>query len=463
MASSFFKEYDDYINELKYRLMKIQLRYNECMNNASVAVREERLSFEEAAVIQNQRMDTYYPHIDSIYRLSKDEVDFVREYADVDRNGQLLATFLKSEYLDKRDKLSSMLNSVRTFGYLDSKSSEEARLIVKSDITEYFTTKIDEINSKLDGLESRYGKKAKSSVNYLKLCKEKEELEASLGKFASLEMVSDEVFERIVCQFYKVDKTYYDWYLKMQVKQEYEDGLVYEEHCDLMNGINDRSNSILSSSAQVTMLYKELELANGYLFGILNSFADFDINAAVNSVVEKPKKRLFKKEVLNNKDVLFNAFIQLMGINGLKNYIVKTYGNGEISVNLNKVFETYFNNKYGEDAFYVEPITFLNDLRKDVVFYYKIIIEDIMSKINEFNVKISSSTNILCGNIRTCVSQANLQREIRKQYPARSDELMIKGFSFEELERLYTDLKEYIRNGFSFGSSDDDKLILRKV
>jgi hypothetical protein len=36
------------------------------------------------------------------------------------------------------------------------------------------------------------------------------------------------------------------------------------------------------------------------------------------------------------------------------------------------------------------------------------------------------------------------------------------GFTMDELNRIYTNLKEFVGNGFSFGT-DDEELFLRKV
>ncbi len=171
---------------------------------------------------------------------------------------------------------------------------------------------------------------------------------------------------------------------------------------------------------------------------------------------------MFKKEELNNREMLFEVFLNLLSINGLKTYIEEIYGNSDNSVNLNEAFNKYFNKKYGEETLYVEPYTFINDFREVVALCYKDKLEDIMNKINIQNIKINSNTTLMCDNIRIGMNQASLQKEIREQYPAKRDELMIIGFTMEELERIYTNLKEFIGNGFSFGT-DDEELFLRKV
>ena len=165
---------------------------------------------------------------------------------------------------------------------------------------------------------------------------------------------------------------------------------------------------------------------------------------------------------LNNKEGLFNVFIGLLTIKGIKTYIDESFGNGEGTLNLNSTFEEYFTKKYGEGTLYVDPNAFINDFRDDVIFYYKEKIEEIINKINILSVKINSNTTLMCGNIRVGMNQALLQRDIREQYPAKRDELIIIGFTMDELNRIYTDLKEFVGNGFSFGT-DDEELFLRKV
>ena len=60
MAGNYFIEYTNYINDLQYKLMKIQLRYNECIENVRRTLRDGEITEEEANVLLNQRMDMYY-------------------------------------------------------------------------------------------------------------------------------------------------------------------------------------------------------------------------------------------------------------------------------------------------------------------------------------------------------------------------------------------------------------------
>jgi hypothetical protein len=197
------------------------------------------------------------------------------------------------------------------------------------------------------------------------------------------------------------------------------------------------------------------------MFNVILGISQYDVDSAL-ALQEKPKKRMFRKEELNNKEGLFNVFVGLLTINGLKSYIEFMYGNGKDTINLNETFEVYFTKKYGEGTMYVDPNKFINNFRDDVIAYYIEKIEEIINKINVLNVKINSNTYLMCGNIRVGMNQAVLQRDIREQYPAKRDELMIVGFTMDELNRIYTDLKEFVGNGFSFGT-DDEELFLRKV
>ena len=461
MAGNYFIEYTNYINDLQYKLMKIQLRYNECIENVRRALRDGEITEEEANVLLNQRMDMYYEQYDSKYTLSKRDVEFIRTYAALDRNGMLLASFLKSEYLDKKDKLLGILEAVKIYGYLDSLSSEDARLSVKSAMFEHYNSQLEKIENRMNNIVSMYGEKEKRSRRYLELDEQRNKLLKALNAVAGLDKAPEEVFDRIVRQFYDVDKKYYEWFLKMQIKQEYEDGTVYQEHVDTMTTISDTTTTLVNSSDEVIKLNRTLEDTNREMFNVILGISQYDVDSAL-ALQEKPKKRMFRKEELNNKEGLFNVFVGLLTINGLKSYIEFMYGNGKDTINLNETFEVYFTKKYGEGTMYVDPNKFINDFRDDVIAYYKEKIEEIINKINVLNVKINSNTYLMCGNIRVGMNQAVLQRDIREQYPAKRDELMIVGFTMDELNRIYTDLKEFVGNGFSFGT-DDEELFLRKV
>lgn len=461
MAGNYFIEYTNYINDLQYKLMKIQLRYNECIENVRRALRDGEITEEEANVLLNQRMDMYYEQYDSKYTLSKRDVEFIRTYAALDRNGMLLASFLKGEYLDKKDKLLGILEAVKIYGYLDSLSSEDARLSVKSAMFEHYNSQLEKIENRMNNIVSMYGEKEKRSRRYLELDEQRNKLLKALNAVAGLDKAPEEVFDRIVRQFYDVDKKYYEWFLKMQIKQEYEDGTVYQEHVDTMTTISDTTTTLVNSSDEVIKLNRTLEDTNREMFNVILGISQYDVDSAL-ALQEKPKKRMFRKEELNNKEGLFNVFVGLLTINGLKSYIEFMYGNGKDTINLNETFEVYFTKKYGEGTMYVDPNKFINDFRDDVIAYYKEKIEEIINKINVLNVKINSNTYLMCGNIRVGMNQAVLQRDIREQYPAKRDELMIVGFTMDELNRIYTDLKEFVGNGFSFGT-DDEELFLRKV
>ena len=95
--------------------------------------------------------------------------------------------------------------------------------------------------------------------------------------------------------------------------------------------------------------------------------------------------------------------------------------------------------------------------------YYKGKISQIISKINDLNAEISSRNSGICDNIDVAVKNADLQRDIREQYPAKQSELLLTGFSVSELDKMYSALKEFIGNGFRFDTDDEEIIFSRKV
>lgn len=320
MTKTYFAEYTDYINDLQNRLMRIQLKFNELLNNVRRDIDRGIISLEEGSRYLNARMDEYLDGVNPDYALPKEDTEFVREFGDLDENGQLLSSMLKREYLDKSQKLKDIFEAVRIYGYLDSLSDKDARLTVKFALNEYYSKEYKKVDDKINYYLGIYGEKEKHTVRYQTLNADRTKLKRALDAFAHLEDAPDDVFDRIVSQFYKVKKMYYEWFLKMQIKQEYEDGTIYTEHCDLMENISETGNTVLSASDEVMNLNRSLEATNKEFFDTLSSLATFDIEAATQDIV-KPKKKLFKKEEPNNKELLFNIFVSLVTIVGVKNIL----------------------------------------------------------------------------------------------------------------------------------------------
>ena len=278
MADNYFIEYTHYIHELERKLMKIQLRFNECLETIRKDINLAVLSFEEGEELLNQRMDRYYEQYDSKYTLSKSDVEFIQTYADVDNNGQVLATFLKRELLDKKEKLTAMLESIRIFGYLDNLSEEDARLSVKVAMFEHYNTQVKSLETKMNNLLQMYGEKEKHSRRYLELQEQRDKLLKALSVIEIIEQLPKEKFDRIVSQFYDVDKKYYDWYLKMQIKQEYEEGTIYQDHCVTLGNIDNSGETILDASNKLLELNEHLQKTHTALFNIMIGISKFDIN-----------------------------------------------------------------------------------------------------------------------------------------------------------------------------------------
>lgn len=462
MAKTYMEEYTGFINGIQNRLLKIQFRFNRILADVKEAVDNGIITEELGNRLLNARMDKFIPNVDSKYVLSKADTEFVAKYAALDDCGQLLSTMIKDEYLDKASKIKVMCDSIKVFSYLDSIGKSDARLTVKVALYEYYSNEVSTIDQKLNNLVSIYGENEKHSTRYQTLVLEKEKIEKVLRVISQLENASDEVFEKIVSQFYGVKKNYYDWFLQMQIKQEYEEGTIYEENCSLLSSMSSDGKKVLSASDEVVLLTRSLEDNYKALFSVLSDLASFKVEDVLG-VSEKPKKFFFQKaQVTDNKEDLFKLFVSLVGFFGVNKYIEDTYSNDNNAISLNTAFDSYFEKTYGTVVSYVEPYKFIGDLRTVIVGYYQNNIEDLMYRIGALNVRINSNASRLCGNINTGVQNANLMKRIRDEYPAKRDKLVLSGFTMDELERIYKDLKEFIGAGYGFGA-DSVKMFLRKV
>ena len=458
-TNNYFEEYFNFIDDLKNRIMKIQLRFNNCMETIKRDMNSGILDKDLGERLLSLRMDEHLDNIDSKYCLSGEDAEFIRTYADLDNEGQVLNTFLKREYLDKHARMLGVLEAVRIFGYLDNVGPEQARLVVKQAMVEHYSREVKTLEKQIKNFEDSYREKAIHQTRYITLVNRKKDLEGYIRSFEQLLTADDEMLNKVVSQFYGVKRYYYDWFLKMEVKSEYESGVVYGQQCDLLRGVAVSSKEIVDSSKQLVAENKNLEMYNNGLFNVLTRLSSFNID----EIVPTPKKKRFGKVELNNREALFDAFIRLVTLDGVKGYVEETYGDENHSVSLNVAFEQYFNGLYGVNTLYVEPAVFLNDFKNKIIMYYKGKISQIISKINDLNAEITSRSLGICDNIDVAVKNADLQRDIREQYPAKQSELLLTGFSVSELDKMYAALKEFIGNGFRFDTDDEEIIFSRKV
>ena len=112
ISNNYFEEYTEFIDEIQNRIMKIQLKFNECQSLINSDYSKGFIAKEVAEKMLAVRINQFVPSMDRMYRLSKEEIDFINQYAALDSQGNVLATILKPEYIEKANMLDNILTII---------------------------------------------------------------------------------------------------------------------------------------------------------------------------------------------------------------------------------------------------------------------------------------------------------------------------------------------------------------
>ena len=147
---------------------------------------------------------------------------------------------------------------------------------------------------------------------------------------------------------------------------------------------------------------------------------------------------------LNNKEELFKIFVAYMNYPIFVKYL-EQFGLEE-DVNLNKVFDNYYVKHYN-NAGYIEPETFKKRLLLEAISYLRTVIDTLKEKMEETNKNYGE----LSEDLGTKMNDIRRYATIRKFYDSSKDSkkvvdkpLLDIGFSKEEIDRIYEDMKNYL-------------------
>ena len=232
----------------------------------------------------------------------------------------------------------------------------------------------------------------------------------------------------------------------MSLKEENDNGFVYQEHLGLMQKINGDISCLSVKRKTLEEEQSEARKVSSDLIKFLEAIADFDLTKFEE---KKEKKSLFRRNVQeSNKDVLFEVFTALLLLPGTFNYVINNLAlEGEDKDNnaydAKECFDKFFNDTYGEDTTYVSLINFVSDFRKAVTAYSKKIVSQYESVIKKSETSVTDYTKGLDSSFMKALSQSQVISDIHLGYTGK-ESILLPGFTFEELESMYFSLKSYI-------------------
>ena len=453
ISNNYFEEYTEFINELQNRIMKIQLKYNECQSLISSDFSKGFIAKEVADKMLAVKINQFAPSMDRMYRLSKADVDFINQYAALDSCGNVLATILKPEYLAKAEQLELILKSVQTAHYYESLEPSGKRIKIKMELTNAFNKRVSLLKAKASNMLRVRGEAAKNSESYQQILAEIEKCTSAIESFDQVMDYDDATVRQLIESFYKIDYAYFDWYQNMELKSLKETNELYTEHSSTMARVNDYGKDLLDNQSKTREASKTLIDLNNKLMSFLESIMSIDL-----STFEEETKgfSFFRKSKSkgNNKEVLTDLFVNLSALPGVIDYFQETYANDGESIELTECFNKYFNKIYGEETTYVDLTKFLLAFQKSVVTFYKAKIEKLQKEL-ESQIKISGGINVaLVNGIEKGYSQALLHEKAFNAATIDQSSLLLEGFDEEELQKIYYSLKSIINPSYGFNPND---------
>lgn len=459
----FFINYENYINGLQERLFRLQVKYDEGQSWAYTDHEKGLLSDEDFYKINDSRMDTYVEGVNSKYILSREDVEFIAEYGALDVDGQLLKTILRKDLLDRLVLIKQIFRSVVIFSYFDSFDGITKRTKFKDDVVKTFGSEKEKSVKMLERIKQTRGTNYQNSPHFLEIQQRLDNANKALRFAEHIITFDDEYLYRLLASYYEVKFNYYDWYRRMSLKEENDNGFVYQEHLGLMQKINGDISCLSVKRKTLEEEQSEARKVSSDLIKFLEAIADFDLTKFEE---KKEKKSLFRRNVQeSNKDVLFEVFTALLLLPGTFNYVINNLAlEGEDKDNnaydAKECFDKFFNDTYGEDTTYVSLINFVSDFRKAVTAYSKKIISQYEGVIKRSETSVTDYTKGLDSSFMKALSQSQVISDIHLGYTGK-ESVLLPGFTFEELESMYFSLKSYIIDNVN--KESELEIITKKV
>ena len=457
ITSDFFEEYTEFINGLQNRIMKIQLKYNECQSLISRDFSKGFIAKEVAEKMLAVRINQFVPSMDRMYRLSKEEIDFINQYAALDTSGNVLATILKPEYLQKAELLERIKKSVKTFDYYEKLDPESKRIKIKQELVTTFTRRMEALQNKAQNILRVRGANAENSSAYQQLQTEIIKCNNALESFDQIMEYDDELLIKLFSSFYQIDYYYYDWYTKMELRSLKESDELYKEHTVTTGKAVKTATDLYEGQTTLRENYDKLQKLNNELISFLESIIDFDIEEFEDEHTQSIGLFKKSKKSVNNMETILELFTQLSLLPGTQRYLQETFYKDETQITMEECFDRYFNSKYNKERKYVDLYNFLLTFKKQILAFYKKEIATLQKTIDS-QIKINGGIVVVQGNVaEKAHNQAILQQKVYNAATYDLNSLKKDGCTEEELEKIFRSLQAMLTPTYSFGNPADSK------
>ena len=426
MPKSIFERQKELIESLKVKILLLVDKYRKCREKLSFDYLSSKVSESIYLAGLNKSLIEYNPEIPEQYQLSQDEIDFLKNNADLSKDGNVTLRVINQKHIKKKELLDKILQSIQIPYYLSSLSEKDQKNVFAEAVTNYYNGLIIKQENTIKVYQERYHERCEIFIEYNNAIKKRNDLLHKKNSFLKrLNNSTADNFMDLVKEFYQLDLSYYDWYIKKD-----------QEEQNKSTGINhsfkrkDKNSPLEEVSSNVDDLIDIVYLLRRYNDNLHNF-----VEEALTIERRSPQHSLYEGENYNYL-FLYELFLKHAKLKEFIPFLESLSPSSDIE----EAFKKYFLSLYGEKR-YIKKAEFLRKLRCDVVGFYEKEINRLNETLENKHLQIKNDLKDLKRESNKSVNYINKslrQSQVGKAY--------FEGLTEEEQEELYEDLKNILSN-----------------
>lgn len=440
MKKNIFESQNELIDDIRNKILQLVEKYNKCREKLSFDYLSSKISYSIYELGMSKKIMDYDISLPLEYQLSIEEIQYLRNNADLTVDGEITTNVINQKYIAKKNLLDLVLNSIRIPYFLDTLNDYDKRTTFYNIVESYFNEEIIKTENVIRIYQNRYGKYCDTMLDYINLVKKRycliKEKESYLNNIKNSTL--DE-FMNLVEKFYKINITYYNWYIRKYLKEEGKLPLAIRP----IDNSNEKEEALEDISNTIDKINECIHILGKYY----ENFPKFIIEAS-NIEKESSKLSIYDKAE-NNKLFLYELFLKYAKLVEFIPFIDYLSSTG----NIDEAFNNYFLRRY-KDKKYVNPSDFLYKLRLDVASFYEKEINRLNEELVNYQIKIQKDKKYI--NFSS-TNKSSKNTFIKDEETCDT----IVGLSSEEEQIVYEDIKSYLEESLTNQCSNNSKLALK--
>ncbi len=436
MRKLFHEVYSDTLNQIRSTLLRYHIEFEQLKSKALNDYREGKLLEGGYKFAASKKIGEYYTvngGKKSSYCLSKEQVDFIKKYAELDENGDILLDSLKPEYVEKSQKLNSIFESIRTFQFFANLNLADLREVMAQIIGDNYDNSIKKVEEAKENGASEVeldGNVYKAEIFDVVIGKLQLHKTQSVGRIG---ISSQEELFNLIEQYYDVNYSYYTWFRTKKLQEDSQDVDIALGHERQMRMVEYRRGVLQDNVLKYQSKVDEINsVSSDY-----QQFMGAVMITSGNDKVAGQKREGFASKLFHKKDNLAELrvlFEVLKNLPGVSRYLGTFSGSD--------VFQAFMNNNY-PSVTYLSPNDFKRAFVSRVNEYYLLTLAELGKELESSKNLIGKSAADLTDNISIAQEEAVYRTEMIRSLGVAAK---LEGMTDAEETTIFEDMKEYFAN-----------------